>query len=150
MKTITARKGNVRDRILIIGGKASWGEELVPVFGTAGFSIARVPASPSTVMRLDVLRPDMVILDEAVSDSMEVCHQYVTAGIPVILVGDDPSQEIWRKALLEAGAEFYLRKPISHEVLIAKVKAILRRYKQRRCNKRDSGGSYEGDPLFLS
>ena len=92
----------------------------------------------------------MVILDEAVGDSMEVCHQYAMAGIPVILVGDDPSQEIWRKALLEAGAEFYLRKPISHEVLIARIKVILVRYKQRRCNKkREDGGSYEGDPLLL-
>lgn len=130
MKTITARKRGVRDRILIIGGKASWGEELVPVFGRAGFSIARVPVSPSTVMRLDVLRPDMVILDEAVSDSMEVCHQYATSGIPVILVGDDPSEEIWRKTLEEAGAEFYLRKPICHGVLVARVKAILWRYKK--------------------
>ncbi len=130
MKRILHIEERMRDRILIIGGKASWGEDLVPVFGTSGFSVARVPASPGTVTRLDVLRPDMVILDEAVSDSMEVCHQYATAGIPVILVGDDPSEEIWRKTLEEAGAEFYLRKPICHGVLVARVKAILWRYKK--------------------
>lgn len=130
MNTTSARKVNVRDRILIMGSEAGWGEDLVPVFETAGFSVARMLASPEAVAGLDALKPDMVILDENVTNSMDVCYQYATAYIPVIMVGEDMSREIWNKALIEAGADFYLRKPFDHEVLIARVKAILRRYKK--------------------
>jgi two-component system, OmpR family, response regulator len=122
----------MRDRILIIGSERDWGEQLVPVFESAGFSVARAPAVPETLARLDVVNPDMVILDEGVTDSLDVCYRYATEGVPVILVGDDPSKEIWSKALGEAGADFYLRNPIDHDVLIARVRAILRRYKKRR------------------
>jgi len=135
-------KENACDRVLIIGSEPGWGEDLVPVFETAGFSVARVPISSGTLMGLDALKPDMVILDEDVTNSMDVCYQYATARIPVILVGDDPSQEIWRKTLEEAGADFYLRKPIDHDILVARVKAILRRYKKRRTV--DTGGNRVG------
>jgi len=132
MNILSTRKVNVRDRILIMGSKPGWGEDLVPSFENAGFSVARMLASPETVAGLDALKPDMVILDEDVTNSMDVCYQYTTAHIPVIMVGEDMSQEIWRKALEEAGADFYLRKPIDHEVLIARIRAILRRYKKRK------------------
>jgi len=48
-------------------------------------------------------------------------------GVPVILLGEDPTEQAWVRAV-EAGADFYLRKPFSYPVLIARVKAILRRY----------------------
>jgi len=132
MNTLSTRKVNVRDHILILGSEPRWGEDLVPSFENAGFSVARMLASPETVVKLNALKPDMVILDEDVTNSMDVCFQYATSQIPVILVGDEPGQEIWRKALEEAGADFYFRKPIDHEILIARVKAILRRYKKRK------------------
>jgi len=121
-----------RDRVLIIEGAISWGKELVPAFAQAGFSVVRAPGTSETLLELDVFNPDIVILDEGATYSMGVCHQYVSTGIPVILVGEDTSQEIWEKAVDKAGAETYLRKPISCEVLIAQVKAILRRYKWRK------------------
>ena len=132
MNILSTKKVNVRDRILIMGSESGWGEDLVPSFENAGFSVARMLASPETEAGLDALKPDMVILDEDVTNSMDVCYQYTTAHIPVIMVGEDMSQEIWRKALEEAGADFYLRKPIDHEILIARAKAILRRYKKRK------------------
>jgi two-component system, OmpR family, response regulator len=122
------------DRVLIIGSESDWGQELVPVFYNAGFKTARATIRTGAPPKLEMLEPDMVILDEGVTDSMDVCFRYATQGVPVILVGDDPSQEIWRVALEEAGAEFYLRNPIDHDVLIARVRAILRRYKKRRVN----------------
>jgi DNA-binding response OmpR family regulator len=49
-----------------------------------------------------------------------------TAGLPVIVLTgiEDPAVEI---ALLEAGADDYLRKPIDPERLRVRVKAVLRR-----------------------
>lgn len=106
---------NSRDRVLIIEGAVSWGKELVPAFTQAGFSVVHAPGTPETLLELDVFNPDIVILDEGATYSMGICHQYVSTGIPVILVGEDTSEEIWRKAVDEAGAETYLRKPISCE-----------------------------------
>jgi DNA-binding response OmpR family regulator len=122
---------NRRDCVLIIEGAASWGKELIPAFAQAGLDAVRTPGTPETLLELDVFDPDIVILDEAATYSKGICHQFVSTGVPVILVGEDTSQEIWRKAVDESGAEIYLSKPVGCEVLIARVKAILRRYKKK-------------------
>ena len=121
----------VRDRILLIGSKSLLGEELAPALAEAGFSMARVPSYPEALLSLEVFKPDMIILGHTSEESLEVCHQlHIVFRLPVILIGEDSSNEIWRKALLEAEAEFYVRKPFSTEVLIARMKAMLRRYRQ--------------------
>lgn len=126
-----------RDLILIIDGEAGWGGSLMHEFVSAGYTAMRVRAvTQEPVLRVSRMMEgvsglNMVILDEIIEDSLVVCRQFAEKGIPVILVGRDRSQEIWRKALIEAGAEFYVRKPIHHMELIARVKAILRRYKGR-------------------
>jgi DNA-binding response OmpR family regulator len=130
-----------RDRVLIIEGAVPWGKELVPAFKQAGFGVLHAQGTPETLLELDVFNPDIVILDEDATYSMGICHQYVSTGVPVILVGEDTSEEIWRKAVDEAGAETYLRKPVSCEVLIARVRAILRRYKRR---KNQTGDGHSG------
>jgi DNA-binding response OmpR family regulator len=119
------------ERLLIVEGETSLGDEIAPVLAGAGFNVEQVAGGPVTLPKLDGLKPDLIILDEALNSSMENCYEYTAAGIPVILVGEDPSDDIWRRAIHEAGAEFYLRKPICHEVLVARVKAILRRYRRR-------------------
>lgn len=128
----TTNEENSRDRVLIIEGAGSWGKELVPAFTQAGFNAVRTPGTPETLLELDVFNPDIVILDEDAAYSKGICHQFVSTGVPVILVGEDTSEEIWEKAVEKAGAETYLRKPICGEVLIARVKAILWRYKKRQ------------------
>ena len=123
-------QGKEYPRILIIeaaAGGTALGEEIALPLSEAGFGVARLPGYPETRWEKELFKPGMVILDEAVSGSMELSSQYTAAGIPVILVGEDMSEEIWEKALIKAGAAFYLRRPISHEVLVARVKAILRR-----------------------
>jgi len=130
-------------RILVIEatvGRTPLGEEISSPLSEAGFSTVRIPGYPGALLELEVFKPDMVILDEAVSGSLELCYQYATASIPVILVGADTSQEIWNKALIEAGAEFYLRRPICHKVLVARIKAILRRYEHRGNRRWTPGG----------
>ena len=60
---------------------------------------------------------------------MEACYQiYNTFGIPVILLGEDSSDEMWGR-VMEAEADLYLVKPFGYQELVARVKAILRRYK---------------------
>lgn len=122
----------MRDRILIIDMESSRGEELVPALAKAGFSVACVPSYPEAMLSLEVLKPDVIILSHASEESLEVCHQLYTAFcLPVILFGEDYSKDIWRKALLEADADIYVRKPFCTEELVARIKVILRRYSRR-------------------
>jgi len=117
------------DRVIIVEGVSALGNEVAPLLARSGFSVARVSDYPETLLASEVFRPDIVILDETLPNSTKVCRQIRRIiGTPVMLAGSDNSVEIRTKALLEAGADFYLRKPFSPAVLVARVRAILRRY----------------------
>jgi len=119
------------DRILIIEGELFSREVIAPALTEAGFLVASALDYPEAIPRLDEFKPDLVIVDEALpsGDGTEVCSQLHSAfGIPVILLGRDSSGKAWKKAV-EAGTDFYLRKPFSNQILVARVRAILRRYK---------------------
>ena len=51
-------------------------------------------------------------------------------GIPVVLLGEDSSDEVWER-VMEVDADLYQVKSFSYLPLVARVKAILRRYKAR-------------------
>jgi len=44
------------------------------------------------------------------------------------VLGEDSSDEVWER-VMEAEADLYLVKPLRYRELVARVKAILRRYK---------------------
>jgi len=120
--------------ILIIGGEATLRSELAAALHEAGFATASVPDYPETLFKQNGSKPDLVIMDEALPnlDAMEACYELEnTFGIPVILLGEDSTDEVWRR-VMEADASLYLLKPVRHRELIARVKAILHRYKVRR------------------
>jgi two-component system, OmpR family, response regulator VanR len=110
--------------------ESSLGEELAPVLSEARFSVARASSYSEAISILVALIPDMIILNHTSDESLAACHLlHMLSRLPVILVGEDYSSEIWRKALLESEAEFYVRKPFDTDVLIARIKSILRRYR---------------------
>ena len=118
-------------KVLIIEDDPTLNKGIALALTEAGFSVVCVSDYSEALLKLDKFEPDMVIVDEALpsGDGTEVCSQlHSTFGIPVILLGRDSSGKAWKKAV-EAGADFYLRKPFSRQVLVARVKAILRRYK---------------------
>ena len=137
MPTVSTRQTGLM-KVLIVEGESNLGNEFTEPLVSAGFSVANVPNHPESLLALEVFKPDIIILDEVLADSMEACRQlHTTFGIPVILVGTDPGQEIWKRALLGAEADFYLRKPFSYAVLVARMRAILRRYRRQMPNVSD-------------
>jgi len=120
------------DRILIIEGEPILRWELVSALSEAGFATVDAFDFPEALLRLDEFNPDIVIVDEVLSsgDVMETCHRLHGAlGIPIIVLGKQSGGETWEKAV-DAGADSYLKKPFSSRVLVARVKAILRRCKK--------------------
>jgi len=129
---LQARKRATADRVLILEGTSALSEELDRCLTGVGFKAARIPNNPETLMTLHVFKPDIVIVDETVANVFEICKQMRNAiGTPVLLVGEDPGTDIWTKALVKAGADFYLRKPFDGEVLVAQIRAILSRYRKK-------------------
>jgi len=53
----------------------------------AGLSVVNLPDEPEALVSLDVLKPEVVIVDEASKESFELCSQlYSPFHIPVILL----------------------------------------------------------------
>jgi len=130
------------DRILVIDESNSLNKDLVPGLSKAGFSVALVPGFARALLALQVFNPDMIILNHLSDESLETCHQLHNAFcIPVILLGDD---DIWRRALIVAEAEFYVRKPFRMEVLVARMEAILWRYKRHGAETQIAKSRNEG------
>jgi two-component system phosphate regulon response regulator PhoB len=85
-------------------------------------ALARVQSSPPDLVVLDLMLPGM--------DGLEVCKQLKqeprTATIPLIMLSAR-GEEADVVAGLELGADDYLTKPFSPRVLMARIKAVLRR-----------------------
>ena len=80
--------------------------------------------------------PDLIILDLMLPkmDGLEVCKslkkETKTAAIPIIML-TAKSQESDKIVGLELGADDYMTKPFSPRELIARIKAVLRRVKEK-------------------
>lgn len=120
------------DRILIIEDRPASDKGLTSALTEAGFSVASVPGYPEVLLKLDDLKPDVIIVDGLLPgrDDIEVCSQLRdTFGVPIVLLGEDSSDEMWER-VMESEADLYQIKPFSCLALVARVKAILRRYKR--------------------
>ena len=100
----------------------------VSALSEEGFTVATLPDHFEALSQLSELRPDLMILGEGLAeDSFEACRQLRRAiNVPVIMLGTTPRSRGWVKAI-NAGADLYLAKPVSHAELVARIKAIMRR-----------------------
>ena len=134
-----AEQEGMPDKILIIVSDLTLSSELASIFDEGGFSVACIPDYPEALLELCEFKPDIVILDEDLPgfNGIEACFElHSIFCVPVILLGEDSSGQAWARAV-EAGADFYLVKPSSYdESLVARARAILRRYKGRQGDRK--------------
>ena len=102
---------------------------IVSVLTREGFDVATAASSQEVVSTLDKFKPQLIILGEGLPiDSFEACSQLRQAvNIPILMVGAVPSDKAWNR-VVDAGADCYLVKPFGYLELVARVKALLRRY----------------------
>ncbi len=120
--------------ILVIGGEATLRSKLASVLHEASFVVATAPDYHGMLFNHNGFEPDLVIMDEVPldGDTVEVCYQLRNSfGIPVILLGRDSSKEAWRR-VTEAEIDSYVLKPVTYRELVARVKAVLRRYEAQQ------------------
>ena len=99
---------------------------------TNGYDVTCVLSGEEALTALNSSRPDLVILDLMLPgvDGLEVCksmkNSTQTAGIPIIML-TARAEDADVVTGLELGADDYLTKPFSPRVLLARIKAVLRR-----------------------
>ncbi|MCX7973507.1 MAG: response regulator transcription factor [Candidatus Aminicenantes bacterium] len=100
----------------------------------AGFRFKAFAEAKPFLDYLEKNRPELIILDWMLpdADGLELCrflkNKEETRSIPIIML-TAKSDEVDRILGLEMGADDYISKPFSVRELVARVKAILRRFK---------------------
>ncbi len=105
---------------------------LIEIFERANFQVGGSSLLSSAFKNIQTLRPDIVLVERVLpeGDGLELCKQMRQSlelkGIPILIVTkkSDPLDEI---AGLRAGADDYVAKPVTENLLLARVEALLRR-----------------------
>ena len=117
----------------------------------AGYAVRLFPTGSTVIGESERLKPSLFVLDIMVpgKDGLELCRQIrqtaSLAPIPVIFL-TAKSSEADRILGLELGADDYISKPFSPRELVARVKAVLRRFERPLPNTPVQVGEIEIDP----
>ena len=95
-----------------------------------GYQVEGVANGHDALSRQSAVNPDLIILDLMLPDidGFEVCRQIRTKSDVPILMLTARREDIDKVVGLELGADDYLTKPFNPRELVARVRAILRRY----------------------
>ena len=117
------------DRILIIDDDERLAAMVTDYLAAAGLTVAREPTAADGLAAAARGNPDAIILDLMLPDldGFEVCRRLrATSDVPILMLtarGDDTDRIVG----LEIGADDYLAKPFNPRVLLARLRAMLRR-----------------------
>ena len=94
----------------------------------------------SAINAFDSFKPNLVLLDLMLPgiDGYQVCRELrATSQVPIIMLS--AKGEVFDKVLgLEMGADDYMEKPFDSKELVARLKAVLRRYKPQAQEQAES------------
>lgn len=126
-------------KIIIVEDDSAIREELSLLLSNEGYQIAAVTNFTDVAQQVSDFSPDLILLDLGLPgrDGLALCADIRRASrIPIILVTsrDSASDEL---RALSLGGDDYITKPYNIPVLLARIKAVLRR----------SGGPAEPDTL---
>ncbi len=119
---------------------------MISSYLTKEFFVCEVAADAETAYELkDSFQPDLILLDLILpgSDGYTICREIrKNSMIPIIILS--AKDDTFDKVLgLELGADDYLVKPFDSKELIARIKAVLRRYQALSDKEKDSSGDFD-------
>lgn len=130
----------MRKKILIVEDNSELLELLRLGLKQAGFRIVTASNGVDALKLARTAAPDLVVLDLVLPelDGFAVCESLrrdqATASTPLIVL-TGLSSEFARLASFESGADEYVTKPISPELLVSRIKHLLRRPAKARSPK---------------
>jgi len=120
-----------RQKILIVDDDNNIAELISLYLTKECYETMIVNDGESVMPALDSFKPNLILLDLMLPgmDGYQVCREVrATHSIPIIMLS--AKGEVFDKVLgLELGADDYIEKPFDSKELVARAKAVLRRYK---------------------
>lgn len=120
-----------RQKILIVDDDANIAELISLYLTKECFDTMIAPDGETALLMADSFAPNLILLDLMLPgiDGYQVCREIrAKSSTPIIMLS--AKGEIFDKVLgLELGADDYIEKPFDTKELVARVKAVLRRYK---------------------
>ena len=119
----------MKGRVLVVDDDAALAEMLGIVLRGEGFEPTFVADGDRAMDVFREVRPDLVLLDLMLPgmDGIDVCRQIrAESGVPIVML-TAKSDTVDVVLGLESGADDYIVKPFQSKVLIARVRARLRR-----------------------
>ena len=120
-----------KQKILIVDDDNNIAELISLYLTKECFETLIVNDGESALTAVDTFQPNLIILDLMLPgiDGYQVCREVRSkSSLPIIMLS--AKGEIFDKVLgLELGADDYMEKPFDSKELIARIKAVLRRYK---------------------
>lgn len=124
---------NVKTKVLVIDDDVNICELIRLYFEKEGYEVMTVHNGIKAIDAFTHFAPNIVILDIMLpgADGWQVCREIrKISNIPIIML--TAKGETFDKVLgLELGADDYVVKPFDAKELVARVKAVLRRYEHR-------------------
>jgi CheY-like chemotaxis protein len=123
--------------ILVIDDELPFAKALSRILADRGFTVLIAGTAQDGLYLARLGRPDLVLLDLMLPDMLgtDVCRELLgnpqTCGIPIMMVSYRSGNED-EVGALENGADDFLTKPYSVEVLIARIRKQLKRREARR------------------
>lgn len=117
-------------RILVVDDEPNIIELAKLYLEREGYQVEGVSTGQDALTRHSAGQPDLVVLDLMLPDidGFEVCRQLRARGDVPILMLTARKEDVDKIVGLELGADDYFTKPFNPRELVARVKAILRRY----------------------
>ncbi|MBR1875903.1 MAG: response regulator transcription factor, partial [Lachnospiraceae bacterium] len=120
-----------KQKVLIVDDDNNIAELIALYFTKECFNTKIVNDGESALSCFDSFAPDIILLDLMLPgiDGYQVCREIrAKSATPIIMLS--AKGEVFDKVLgLELGADDYMEKPFDSKELIARAKAVLRRYK---------------------
>jgi len=120
-----------KQKILIVDDDENIAELISLYLTKECFETMIVGDGETALSTVGTFQPNLILLDLMLPgiDGYQVCREVrATSAIPIIMLS--AKGEIFDKVLgLELGADDYMEKPFDSKELVARVKAVLRRYK---------------------
>jgi DNA-binding response OmpR family regulator len=119
----------IKPKIVVVEDDPALASLLCEYLSGHGFSIEVLPRAAEAVRKICALRPDLVVLDIMLPDGsgLDICRDLRKSwsGPVIFLTALDEDTDV--VVGLELGADDYIPKPVSPRVLLARIRALLRR-----------------------
>jgi two-component system alkaline phosphatase synthesis response regulator PhoP len=139
-----------RYRIMLVDSDEHILLSLKGILENAGFSILCTDNGKEAIELAKKYQPHLVIMDVVMpgTDGIEICHDLKsipTLQKTLIAFYTDRSEDYSQIAAFSAGADDYMIKPLRANVLVMRVKAILKRHRTKELSKTVQAGSIRID-----